>query len=375
MKLSRGDLTTLTSKDNKAPSKPVKLPTISSPVLKAIHRFLMPVVVSPFSNQMVADFQGLCGIKADGTISVLPLKYFFKLCSTAGEEIFGLMPFLIYASVEVGYAFATNFGIMLTIGQMTKDLLFLPRPPVTWPKCTRPILKLEKHFETEYGFPSTHAMSGLLPLSCFLALSRRGVDVSDNWWVFCAVYSTCVALSRLYMGVHSVLDVVGGTLYGLIFIFVLHQWGDIFDDFSYTHPYGIVVPFVGLLMFITLYPRTKPWSASFGTAAQFFGTWLGLSFSFWFANVIMPEIGDMLRSLSLLHPQSLTTNVSGFAIRGLVAMIIVGFNKVFVKWWATKLFLQLRKTGFLPIDPEEEVDVHGNKIADNKTYWIEVPMR
>ena len=127
MKLSRGDLTTLTTKDDKFPPKPVKLPTISSPVLKAIHRWLMPLVVSPYSNQIVADFQELCGIKADGTISNLPLKYFFKLCSTAGEEIFGLIPMLIYASVEVSYAFGTNFGIMLTIGQMTKDLLFLLR--------------------------------------------------------------------------------------------------------------------------------------------------------------------------------------------------------------------------------------------------------
>lgn len=43
--------------------------------------------------------------------------------------------------------------MVMYIGQLTKDLLKLPRPP------SPPVVKLETRVDVEYGLPSTHAMA------------------------------------------------------------------------------------------------------------------------------------------------------------------------------------------------------------------------
>ena len=44
------------------------------------------------------------------------------------------------------------WGIYMTVGQATKDLLCMPRP------ASPPVVKLEERYVAEFGFPSTHAM-------------------------------------------------------------------------------------------------------------------------------------------------------------------------------------------------------------------------
>jgi membrane-associated phospholipid phosphatase len=380
MKLSRG---TLFPSDSKIAASKNNLnydgTTYTSAVafkysfLRALHRLFMPLATGPTSNQIVADVQGLCGLQLDGTASNKVVHALFTLSSTAGEEIYSLMPALLWVCIDVGIPFTTNFGLMLTFGQLTKDWLALPRPPATWKGCRRPIVKLEKHFETEYGFPSTHTMSGLMPLVVALALTRRGYDVGDNCFMSCAIYLLCVALSRLYMGVHSVLDIVGGLAIGLVWVFLLHAVGDSFDYWMYQHPLGIVWILLTLIPFLTCYPKTAPWSASYGTSCQFYGTWFGCALSFWYIDVWNPHAGEILRSISILRigPESYWLTCKQVA----VGMVMVAINKVAVKYLATKFFLKLRRLGLLTGVPEEEVDAYGTKIPETKTYCIEVPVR
>jgi membrane-associated phospholipid phosphatase len=57
------------------------------------------------------------------------------------------------------------------VGQATKDIMEMPRP------ATPPVVKLEKRYLQEYGFPSTHAMVAAgLPISLLiLSYSRYNV--------------------------------------------------------------------------------------------------------------------------------------------------------------------------------------------------------
>ena len=104
------------------------------------------------------------------------LKSLFTVASMAGEDIFFLMPILMWVSIPLGGTFALNFGVALTITQMLKDVFQIPRPDHS------SVIKLEKHFETEYGFPSTHTVSGMLPLAVLLKIYRQTPEAIHPKW-------------------------------------------------------------------------------------------------------------------------------------------------------------------------------------------------
>ena len=164
-----------------------------------LNRLLMPIVTGEHSIQMVANFQRLCGLTAEGKATNMFLDIYFRLASTAGEEIFSLMPLVFWLMLPVAVPFLTNFLLLQITGQMSKDFFRLPRP-VSPQDCTNPIVKLNSHFETEYGLPSTHTIAGLLPLTTMLILLRHGVEVGNTAWCCGVVYGVSVALSRLYLG-------------------------------------------------------------------------------------------------------------------------------------------------------------------------------
>ena len=163
------------------------------------NELLMPIVISDHSVQMVANFQRFCGLDAQGKAHNLFLDFYFRLASTAGEEIFLLMPLVFWLALPVAVPFLGNFFFMQIAGQLTKDFFRLPRP-VSPKDCKNPIIKLDTHFETEYGLPSTHTIAGLLPLVTLLILSRHGMPISVTAWFMSGVYWVSVALSRLYLG-------------------------------------------------------------------------------------------------------------------------------------------------------------------------------
>lgn len=276
-------------------------PVPSSFIFKKLHYLLLPIVTNETSNLIITKFQSMCCVNSYKT-SFIGLFFYivFKAASITGEEIFSLLPFLFWIDLNLAIPFSTNFGLVLTIGQVIKDLLLLPRPPETFyvsspsdvnnndsnkdvniKKKEMKIIKLERHFETEYGMPSTHTMSGLLPYSILLALVRQGFNVSSLAWNSGYLYIIWVALSRLYMGVHSPGDIIAGGFIGAMCMKVLDIFGDAFDQFVYKSRYGIVVTAFFLLLYLTIYPKARPWSASYGTCTQIFGTWVGISSALW----------------------------------------------------------------------------------------------
>lgn len=264
-------------KSNRALSRPAIM------LSQYLNKLLMPIVTGEHSIQMVANFQRMCGLRADGTATNLLLDFYFRLASTAGEEIFSLMPLLFWFMLPVAVPFLTNFLVLQITGQLTKDFFCLPRP-VSAPGAENPIIKLDTHFETEYGLPSTHTIAGLLPLTTLLILLRHGVDISTTSWVLSGIYAVSVALSRLYLGVHSVYDVLAGAVMGVGLVSLLHIYGDAIDVLLYQYSGALYVQIVLLCVYLVGYPRSGPWSASFGTAAQMMGPFFGCGISLWYVR-------------------------------------------------------------------------------------------
>jgi undecaprenyl-diphosphatase len=79
------------------------------------------------------------------------------------------------------------------------------------------------------AFPSGHVMAaialwGLVPPIVALVTHRRSL-----WWAATIVSGTIillVAASRVYMGVHWFSDVIGGLLFGAVYLLVIERLGD-----------------------------------------------------------------------------------------------------------------------------------------------------
>lgn len=84
-----------------------------------------------------------------------------------------------------------------------KDVFHRARPFLTVPSA----IVLQK--ETDYSFPSGHAFSAALLATLFIR--KRKV------FLFLSAYVLLVGFSRIYLGVHYPLDVLGGYAFGFIY--------------------------------------------------------------------------------------------------------------------------------------------------------------
>ncbi len=358
------------------PAQPGAAATRHRPPAKpsAAWRFLHNLVTHPASDRVVADFQAVCGVTE--TKKNFPLHIYFKAASMMGEEVFALVGIIIWTLPELALPYMTHFGIILTLGQLLKDLLMLPRPPSKHSKVR--IHKLEIHFGTEFGMPSTHTMAGFLPLTMLIRLSQWEYRISGYAWAAAAICIVSVALSRLYMGVHSVFDVIAGAVFTVCIAVPLVGAGDRLDDMLYQSPYGIAIWVLLTLLFWFRYPRALPWSASIGTACQIFGTWIGVGSAWWYTYYFHPELIAILRAVSLLRQTSRIGDVYSlqfYAMRIVVGYIIVGVTKLLSKEVANVIFLWLYRKQFIRADELEFRDADGNEVPSNKLYCVEVPVR
>lgn len=85
------------------------------------------------------------------------------------------------------------------LGQGIKDIL-------RWERPGPPVVKLQSKWALEYGMPSTHAMVGAsIPFSILLyTMNRYQYNVSIGLAV-AVIWCSVVCMSRLYLGMHTVL--------------------------------------------------------------------------------------------------------------------------------------------------------------------------
>ncbi|KAJ8356425.1 hypothetical protein SKAU_G00192190 [Synaphobranchus kaupii] len=201
------------------------------------------------------------------------LFYLFTFGTELGNEMFFIVffPFLIWnIDAYVSRRLIVVWVWVLFLGQSTKDLIRWTRP------ASPPVVKVEVFYNSEYSMPSTHAMSGTaIPFSLFLLTYGRweypfilGLGLALSW-------SILVCVSRVYMGMHSVLEVITGFLYSVLILVVIQPVLDHIDNFYLTSCHApLVIVFLhvalGLLAF-----TLDSWSTSRGDTAQALGTGAG----------------------------------------------------------------------------------------------------
>jgi membrane-associated phospholipid phosphatase len=115
---------------------------------------------------------------------------------------FGLHP-------RYGVRLATLFGMNIGLNEAAKLAFHMPRP--YW------VSTAVRAFSTQssFGFPSGAAMSGMVMYGYIAAAVRR-------WWVIllCGILLFATSIARIAAGIHFLLDILGGWLFGIILLAV-----------------------------------------------------------------------------------------------------------------------------------------------------------
>lgn len=145
------------------------------------------------------------------------LNEFMLTITYLGDEIAFLVVALILmwcADKREGY-FVMSVGFLGTIlNQFLKLWFRIPRPWVKDPNFT--ILEQAREAASGYSFPSGHTQSSVGTFGAIAAITK-------NKWIrgICIAIAVLVPFSRMYIGVHTPLDIGVAAAMALVLIFVL----------------------------------------------------------------------------------------------------------------------------------------------------------
>ncbi|MFX1254500.1 MAG: phosphatase PAP2 family protein [Promethearchaeota archaeon] len=184
------------------------------------------------------------------------LDFIFQIITLLGDELF-----IIFLLVVVFWAIEKRMGFLLaivlmfsqTLNWLLKSLFALPRPYVEFPSQ----VNLIGPEELSFAFPSGHSQN-IATIWPFLTGWLR------NKWLalLTIILIILVPLSRIYLGVHYLSDVIGGVFFGLIIVagyFLLaERLQELWDRFTYQQQIviALLTPLVVFLGIFLIFPTT-----------------------------------------------------------------------------------------------------------------------
>ncbi|CAA6659060.1 unnamed protein product [Spirodela intermedia] len=220
------------------------------------------------------------------------------------------------------------------VGNAMKDLVSAPRPsspPVRRITAT----KDEKENAMEYGLPSSHALNTVC-LSGFLLhyMIANGLqkDASNVIYIGISLVFLLVALiglGRIYLGMHSFIDVLGGIGLGItILSFWINVYGYV-DDFIISGQ-NVTSFWAGLsLLLLFAYPTSELPTPSFEYHTAFTGVAFGIV-----SGVQQSSLHLSYGGAPRMLPSELTPSILlGRLLLGLPIILVVKFcSKALAKW-------------------------------------------
>jgi glycerophosphoryl diester phosphodiesterase len=212
-------------------------------------------------------------------VSVLhDMSWVVPLRSPLLTQIFSALTLLGYTAfflvmLPLGYwlwdkAMFTRLAILIGIvglsNSFLKDLFQDPRPPIG--------LALDGRVGDSFGLPSGHAQ---VATAMWLWLAY---EINRPWaWVAAILIAAGVCLSRLYLAVHDIEDVLGGIFLGLstlaIFRFLVSDELKAWHDLDPAIQLGVIAALAPLMWLI--WPRSPLPVSVFGLIAFIFFWWFG----------------------------------------------------------------------------------------------------
>lgn len=247
---------------------------------------LQKEAVPPFTSDDSDSDNGLS--RGQGRYKITPhridnkfLYYAFRIASFFGDEAFYLTFFPFVAWNLDAYVCRHTVYVWcmaMFLGQVTKDIFQWPRP------LSPPVIRLETDFAQEFAMPSTHAVAGSsIPLVIGFTLLNRYQIPAPVVISLAIFWCFMVCCSRLYLGVHSILDLFGGILCSCLMAGLILPFINEIDWFIQTSPLAPVVLLVMCVGFSTVfYPAPEIGNNTRGDCIQVLSATTGCLLGNWF---------------------------------------------------------------------------------------------
>ena len=182
------------------------------------------------------------------------LDGFFSLVTRLGEEtVFLVLALIFFWCIDKRRAFyVLTVGLFGTLCNQILKLAFrVPRPWVKDPSFT--IVESARAEATGYSFPSGHTQSSAGTLGTIAASSRKKRVI-----IPLVILIALVALSRMYLGVHTPQDVLVSLAIAAALILLLRPIFAKEETFHRAMPYVVCIGValsLGFLLFVLLIPK------------------------------------------------------------------------------------------------------------------------
>lgn len=167
-------------------------------------------VMSPFFAWLMSQLHALAGMRTPILTAI------FSALTYLGHEmgfLFVAMVLLWCVNKKYGYRLLIIFLIGTFLQQILKAIFMIPRPWILDPSFQA--VESAIPAATGFSFPSGHTTTACL------ALGGLAIYLKKNWaYIAAAVLTLLVAFSRMYLGVHTLLDVGVGLLIGVVMLLV-----------------------------------------------------------------------------------------------------------------------------------------------------------
>nr|GEV96598.1 lipid phosphate phosphatase delta-like [Tanacetum cinerariifolium] len=238
-------------------------------------------------------------------------------------------------------------------GNCIKDVVSAPRPKSP-PVRILTVTEDEKENAMEYGLPSSHTLntvclSGYLLHYIFSYNGTSDPSFQLAAFAFVCLFVGLIGLGRIYLGMHSVVDIIGGLVLGLAilqFWLCIHEHVDNFVVSGQN-----VTSFWVALSFLLLfaYPTPELPTPSFEYHTAFTGVALGIVSG-------VQQTYDQFHHEHVAHVFTSQLPVAAFAGRimvGIPTILLVKFcSKALAKWFlpitANALGISIRSSGYVP---------------------------
>ena len=257
--------------------------------------------------------------------------YFFSFITHMGNEVFyiSFLPIMAWNHDDRMMAFVTvQWAFVMYVGQATKDLIKIPRP------ATPPVAKVEEKYLLEYGFPSTHAMAAMTISYTFMTLlfNHPIIELESNHKLAILSVSlalcSLVCLSRMYLGMHSLLDIVCGLAYSWAISYVLTKYWSSIMYFLESSALNGILAYLFFLFICVVYPSRDRWSSARADTFLIEGVGAGICVGVSFKHAFgINNRGKLGLDSYHLNPDSYQkwTLLVGRAIVGVITVLIVRF--------------------------------------------------
>jgi len=240
---------------------------MSTTKLQGIRRSIHDIIY-PYVQQ---GSRSLVNIQKGHSKGKIHLMEFISLVGSHDFYVIGFpVLYLVFCIPIVARQVLWVLSSGIYLGNWFKDLLCLPRP-------LPPAQKLSPKYHDEFGFPSTHTVCGFaMPFALiFLTMTPFTIEfyIASTMAI---LFGVIISYSRMYLGMHTLPDVLGGL--GVAIIILLCWFGFGFEIMENWLLEGSYVPIWSIALgvfLLSVQPEPSSHCTCFDDSVCFIGSAVG----------------------------------------------------------------------------------------------------